>query len=123
MTNEEAKRSRPILKRFFVDEAENEAIKTRLADSGLTSFSRFARTMLLTGEVKVVNVEGLQELQTEINRIGTNVNQIARVANTDGSISPEQLVDVLTQLEDIRGLMTETLKEVKKTLGEQETWL
>ncbi|HEL2204927.1 TPA: plasmid mobilization relaxosome protein MobC, partial [Streptococcus suis] len=69
---ERTERSRPILKRFFVNEEEDRDIKTRMRAVGLKNFSNYARLMALTGKVVVVNFDGLTELRKEINAIGVN---------------------------------------------------
>ena len=45
--------------------------------------------------------ERLQELQAArvaVNRIGTNLNQIAHVLNAEGDVTPQQLAAVLTRV-------------------------
>ncbi|HEM3615069.1 TPA: plasmid mobilization relaxosome protein MobC [Streptococcus suis] len=104
---ERIERSRPILKRFFVNEEEDRDIKARMRAVGLENFSNYARLMVLTGKVVVVNFDGLTELRKEINSIGVNINQIAKVANTDEQISTEQIITLLNEMKRIEELLAD----------------
>ena len=98
MGAETEERSRPILKRFFVNEDEKQRIEKQMAKAQIENFSTFARLMLTNGQVKVIHFDDLITLRQELHRIGVNINQIAKVANMDESISQEQVVEVLDQL-------------------------
>ncbi|WP_449449232.1 plasmid mobilization protein [Streptococcus suis] len=102
---QETERSRPIQKLFFVNEEENQDIKSKMKVAGLRNFSNYARLMTLTGKVVVVNFDGLIELRKEINSIGVNINQIAKVANTDEQVSTEQVVTLLNEMKRIEDLL------------------
>lgn len=104
---ERTERSRPILKRFFVNEEEDRDIKTRMRAVGLKNFSNYTRLMALTGKVVVVNFDGLTELRKEINAIGVNINQIAKVANTDEQVSTEQVITLLNEMKRIEELLAD----------------
>jgi hypothetical protein len=49
-------------------------------------------------------VDHLQQVRTDVRRVGHNVNQIARVANESGSV-PERLTEVQAELVYIRELL------------------
>ncbi|WP_449453193.1 plasmid mobilization protein [Streptococcus suis] len=104
---ERTERSRPIQKLFFVNEQENQDIKARMRAVGLKNFSNYARLMVLTGKVVVVNFDGLTELRKEINSIGVNINQIAKVANTDEQVSTEQVLTLLNEMKQIEELLAD----------------
>ena len=98
MRTETEERSRPIQKKFRVNEDEQRRIKEQMARAGMERFEPFARFMLTNGQVKVIHFDDLITLRQELHRIGVNINQIAKVANMDESISQEQVVEVLDQL-------------------------
>ncbi|HHG6295909.1 TPA: plasmid mobilization relaxosome protein MobC, partial [Streptococcus suis] len=77
----------------------------RMKAAGLKNFENYARLMTLTGKVVVVNFDGLIELRKEINSIGVNINQIAKVANTDEQVSTEQVVTLLNEMKRIEDLL------------------
>lgn len=114
MTATETERSRPILKRFFVDAGENQLIKEQMARAGIDNFSVYARLMLLHGEVKVTDYSELEKLRQEINRIGINVNQIAKYANTNEVASLQELTQVFEELKTLELLIHQTVKLAEK---------
>ncbi|HEM3180821.1 plasmid mobilization protein [Streptococcus suis] len=100
-------RKRYIQRKFRVTPEENQDIKSKMKVAGLRNFSNYARLMTLTGKVVVVNYDGLIELRKEINSIGVNINQIAKVANTDEHVSIEQVVTLLSEMKRIEDLLAE----------------
>lgn len=122
---QQTERSRPIQKLFFVNEQENQDIKARMRAVGLKNFSNYARLMTLTGKVVVVNFDGLIELKKEINSIGVNINQIAKVANTDEQVSIEQVITLLNEMKRIEELLAnvveKNLMKVEKYNGLHES--
>ena len=85
MTNE--KRYREVQRKMRVTPRENDLIKERMALHGFKNFNTYARYMLLTGEVVTVDYSELIKLRTEINRIGTNINQLVKYINTNEEVS------------------------------------
>ena len=109
-------RERPIQKLFWINEDENQAIKRKMGEAGIRNFSTFARYMLLTGQVKVVNFEELSKLRVEISRVGNNINQIAKQVNTNEEASREELISVLEKLQEIEELIEGKI-EAEETEG------
>lgn len=114
MFEESEKRSRPVQMKFFVTKSEKRRIKERMSGHQLNNFSTFARTMLLEGEVKVINFEELREFRREVRRVGVNVNQIAKQVNMDDEVDLEQLGQVLTSLKELNHTMNVLLKTIEK---------
>ncbi|MCM1166140.1 MAG: MobC family plasmid mobilization relaxosome protein [Lachnospiraceae bacterium] len=51
----------------------------------------YIKQMALNGKIVVINMEKYHGAITAINRIGNNINQIARVANTSGYVTNDEL--------------------------------
>ena len=69
--------------------------------------------MLLTGEVVTVDYSELIKLRTEINRIGTNINQLAKYINTNEEITLENFQNLQASLAEVKRLMEDSFdKEV-----------
>ncbi len=110
-------RKRKIQKKIYVDENENELIRRKMEKANKENFGSFAREILLTGEINLINFDEIKKLRYELNRIGNNINQIVKRANEDGKVEKSQLVEILkfqNQLEEeINKLLNEKIKRVK----------
>lgn len=109
----EEKRYREIQRKMRVTPRENELIKERMELHGFKNFNTYARYMLLTGEVVTVDYSELIKLRTEINRIGTNINQLAKYVNTTKEITLENFQNLQASLAEVKRLMDSSFdKEV-----------
>lgn len=109
----EEKRYREIQRKMRVTPRENELIKERMEFHGFKNFNTYARYMLLTGEVVTVDYSELIKLRTEINRIGTNINQLAKYVNTNEEITLENFQNLQDSLAEVKRLMDDNFdKEV-----------
>lgn len=63
-----------------LNEKETRALKEKAKQCGLSK-SAYLRRLILDLPVKARPPEAIHELYVEINRIGTNINQIARACN------------------------------------------
>ena len=106
-------RYREIQRKMRVTPRENKLIKERMELHGFKNFNTYARYMLLTGEVVTVDYSELIKLRTEINRIGTNINQLAKYVNTTEEITLENFQNLQSSLAEVKRLMEDSFdKEV-----------
>ncbi|WP_242359003.1 MULTISPECIES: MobC family plasmid mobilization relaxosome protein [Lactococcus] len=108
------KLKRPHQKIVRFDEAELSFLKRRVEESPFNNFQNYARILLLTGEVKVVDYSELRHLNGEINRIGNNINQLAKLAHQFDEISEEDVSELLDELREIKALVSQKFKEELK---------
>ena len=115
---------RKIQKIMRVTEQENKLIKERMEFYGFNNFNTYSRYMLLTGEIITIDYSELIKLKTEINRIGTNINQIAKYINTNEEIKVENYKELQESLTDIKSLVDEKfnkeITQIEKFLKERE---
>lgn len=117
------KRKRMIQKKIRLTEEEDRFISTKVSESGMANFNSFARIMLIMGEVKILNFEELRELRKEINRIGVNVNQIAKKVNEDDQISLNELSQILELQKDLKETVNQFIQKQENQTKEQDRWL
>lgn len=84
---------------FRVTKKEKKLIMARAKAAGL-SVSKYIIT--LSERKRIINPEPIVRLILEVNHIGTNINQIARVANTTQSVSQNQIDALLKQMEYLK---------------------
>jgi len=104
-------RSRPIQMIVRMSQDEKEFIMKKMETSGLSSFNLYALKMLIVGEVKNVDLTHYHELAKEVSRIGTNINQIAKFANSCGNTYPREIRDLQEMMEGIWQLLKSSLSE------------
>ena len=78
-------RRRTIDKHFRFDEKENKLLHELSLKSGLTE-SDVIRTLLKGNTIKELPDKKFYEAINEINKIGVNINRLAKIANTTGDI-------------------------------------
>lgn len=111
---EEKNRSRPIMKVFYVDQEELVRIQERMAEAQIDNFSAYMRLMATTGKILVNEFQELRELRIAINRIGVNVNQVAKRVNENTEAAMEDLAEVLELLETINQKTEEAIASILK---------
>ena len=83
-------RTRTIKKSFYLNENENNMLKEKCFN-GVISESNYFRMCIMDKEIKEKPDERFYDTLEQLRGIATNINQIARVANTDGTIDIESL--------------------------------
>ncbi|HBI2075868.1 TPA: plasmid mobilization relaxosome protein MobC [Enterococcus faecalis] len=109
---------RPIQKIVRFSKEENDYLKKKIEKSPFNNFQNYARILCLTGEIKLTDYSELYRLNSELNRIGNNVNQLARLAHQFDEISNEDVQQLLEMMHEVKTLVTEKLKE---ELGKERT--
>ena len=93
-----------------VSERERRHIEEKAMAIGLAA-SAYIRTMALDGgNVDTTIHEDRQKLMHELSAIGNNINQIARMANTNLFISKSDVQDVKEQLRQIQRLLMQYIR-------------
>ncbi|NSV47100.1 plasmid mobilization relaxosome protein MobC [Enterococcus faecalis] len=95
-----ANRQRNIGKYFCVNELENQIIEKRMQEANLTNFGEFARKSCLDKKIYMVDFSSLKEIMStiaqanlEVNRIGNNLNQIAKYLNESEQNQTRELLN------------------------------
>lgn len=102
-----------LVVRVTPSEKENICNKAKLARMTLSQY-----ILALADDKKIYVVDGVPELLVEVTRIGVNINQIARICNTQKYVNKEQLDILQNLLEDIQKMIYEIIQEIYKDNGE-----
>lgn len=111
---ETKQRRRNIQKIIRLNPDEERQIKKRMEKAGVKTFQNYARKMLLLGSVVTIDFSELIGVKQEINRIGVNINQIAKYVNVSEEVTQEELQALKNSLAEINDLITSKLKETRK---------
>lgn len=117
-------RERNILKRFFVNEKEDERIKLMMRKTGINNFSIFARRACCNKEIFTLDfseykniISEISSTKSELKRIGNNINQIAKHLNENkNNLTQDVISDYQSQLENLE----EKIQKVVKYISEGE---
>ncbi len=85
-------RARSYRVQTWLDEREYKHFQGIVEKSGLAK-EHCMRQLIMSGIVKPQKPVEYLRLIAEVNMIGNNINQIARVGNVDGRISPESIAE------------------------------
>ena len=97
MTN----RTRKIVLRVPVTPEEQELIRQKMALLHTRNFSAYARKMLIDGYVVHIDTTDIRAQTAELQKIGFNINQIARRLNSMGPLYTQDVADIKGALAQI----------------------
>ena len=102
---------RKIIINFRVTKAEKKQLqeKAEQARMSLTDY-----ILSLSENKKITVAENIPQLLLEITRIGTNINQIAHIGNSQRFVYREQLEEVIRLMNDVKSDMQKILSEIYK---------
>ena len=104
------KRTNPV--QFYLDDDEQYILDEKFRVSGMKSKSVFLRKLILYGYVYDVDYSYLRNYNTELGRISSNLNQIAKRINSTGNIYQEDM-------DEVKELMNEVWHTQKSMLSKQ----
>ena len=81
-----ANRKRKFVLRVPVTPEERALIQQKMAQLGTKNFSAYARKMLIDGYIVHIDTGPVRAQTAELQKIGVNINQIARRINSTGTV-------------------------------------
>ena len=93
------KRTNPV--QFYLDDEEQYILDEKFKLSGMKSKSAFLRKLILYGYVYDVDYSYLRNYNTELGRISSNLNQIAKRINSTGNIYQEDMDEVKELMNEV----------------------
>lgn len=107
IVNENRKRQNKIV--FYLTDEELELFEKKFKKTIFTSKSDYIRDSILNGIIIIKDYTHYKELINEINKIGVNINQIAKVANASGELYQSQMAKLLLEMDKIWDRLSEEL--------------
>lgn len=98
-------RKRDISKQFYINEEEEKILKEKMNKAGFDNFGAYARKMVLDGYVIKPDYKSIKDLVREINKIGVNINQIAKRINETNRVYDEDIIEIKREQEEIWQLL------------------
>ena len=110
--SEMANRSRTNPVQFYLDDDEQYILDEKFKQSGMKSKSAFLRKLILYGYVYDVDYSYLRNYNTELGRISSSLNQIAKRINSTDHIYQEDM-------DEVKELMNQVWHTQKSMLSKQ----
>ena len=107
-----AKRERQNELKIYLNDDERYILEQKWKASNMKSKSSFIRHLILYGYVYDVNYEHLREYNTNLARIGNNLNQIAKRMNATGNV-------YTADVKEVKELMKQVWQSQKSMLSKQ----
>ena len=101
MDSKKPSRKRNFQIKFYVDEEELAFIKYKMTKAGIKNQSEYLRQMAVYGKTVYLDFSDLRPIYNEINKIGVNLNQVARIANTTGTLYRNDIADLRDKFQTI----------------------
>jgi glutamine synthetase type III len=101
------KRAVQLIVRVTAEEKDH--IHKKMELYGKENFNSYARKMMIDRYIVKVDTAHFQDLAYEVNKIGTNVNQLARIANTTGMVTSNDISRVQELMNELWRLLKSSL--------------
>jgi len=112
-TNTTNGRRREIMLRLCVTEAERDIIFEKMSQYNTNNFGAYARKMLIDGYVINVDLSEIKAVCAEMQKIGVNINQIARRVNTTSRIYEQDFIEIQGKVDEIWRLLRLSLLKAR----------
>ncbi|MDO4647015.1 MAG: plasmid mobilization relaxosome protein MobC [Eubacteriales bacterium] len=96
-----ANRKRDIPIQFFVTSDEKKQIRKKMILSKTSNLGAYLRKMAIDGIIVNTDTSYLEKQYFEMHRIGVNVNQLAKLANTTGAVTPQEMNELKGMIKEI----------------------
>ena len=106
-------RKRTVQIKFRVTTEERALIEKRMAEVPTQNMEGYLRKMALEGEIVHVDYSHLKSLIAEIQKIGVNINQIARYVNSGGQLYIQDMQYLKEAMKTIWQLLRSSLLKVR----------
>lgn len=98
---------------------EKNRIRKYAAESNHKTLSSYTRDRLLHPVLFVENPEPYSKVSYELNRIGTNINQIARRVNTHDEVTKNDMEELIVAVKK----MKQNINKLRTELGLESAWI
>ena len=104
---------RPIQIKFRVTEAERNMILEKMQQLGTNNLAAYMRKIAIDGYVIHVDNSDLKAIAAEMQKIGININQIARRVNTTSRIYEQDFEEMKRKVDEIWRLLRLSLLKMR----------
>ena len=116
-------RKRNVQIKFRVTEEERSLIEQKMKQVPTSNMEAYLRKMAIDGYIIQVDHSDIKKMTAELQKIGVNINQIAKRANATGNVYQEDIEEIKGALKEIWRLQRLSLLKahLKKLLNISKT--
>lgn len=116
----EKNRLRSNLQKFYLSDKELTILEENMKAIGVKNKSEYFRDMVLKGEKIVINFDyaNMDKLVFELNKIGNNLNQIAKVTNEKRNIFNPEILELQNLMAQVNKIVADEFKKVTEQIEE-----
>ena len=103
--------TRSVQLNFRVTQEEKEIILDNMKQFKITNMNEYLRTMAIRGCIIIPDHSDMKRANYEINKIGVNINQIAKKVNETGNLYADDIHRLQELIDNIWQLLKSTLLE------------
>ena len=96
-----AERKREIQVKFWITPEEKKMIRKKMILSRTANMGAYLRKMAIDGIIVNTDTTYLEKQFYEMHKIGVKVNQLARLANSTGAVTPEEMKELKGMIKEI----------------------
>ena len=96
-----ANRTRDIPIQFFVPAEEKKMIRKKMILSKTANMGAYLRKIAIDDIIVNTDTTYLEKQFYEMHKIGVNVNQLARLSNSTGAVTPEEMKELKGMIQEI----------------------
>lgn len=96
-----AERKREIQIKFWVTPEEKKLIRKKMILSRTANMGAYLRKIAIDGIIVNTDTTYLEKQFYEMHKIGVNVNQLARLANSTGAVTPDEMRELKGMIKEI----------------------
>ena len=94
-------RKRTIQVKFYVNKEERALIEQKMKQIPTRNMAAYLRKIAIDGYIIQIDHSDIKAMTAEIQKIGVNVNQIARRVNATGSVYEQDIAEIKGALDEI----------------------
>ena len=106
-------RKRAIQVKFYVTEEERALIEQKMKQIPTRNMAAYLRKIAIDGYIIQIDHSDIKAMTAEIQKIGVNVNQIARRVNATGSVYEQNIAEIKGALDEIWRLQRLSLSKAR----------
>ena len=99
---------------FRVNEEEQQLIRRRMSQTGISNLRAYLLKMAIDGYVINLDLTDVRECSRLLSNISNNINQIAKHANTAGAVYASDIAAIKTYLDEIWEQQNKILRSLAK---------